>query len=241
MIDPKKYERMQARIRALLNKTVANGCTEDEAFSAAAKAQELIEEYEIDMTMEMVSEKDIGFIKHICRSAFHMTTLKLFLTTLGKYTNTRIVCPDLPHNRFLYIFGKQMDVELAQFLCSSLSDYVVFAANMFHASNKAKGDDRHGKSVKHAYAIGAGTSIRSRLEKLIEERNVKATTGRELVIQHQDTMIDNLVDKLFRPAKTGKSVVTYTDYKDAVRQGKECGNNAPLSRGVSNNKNSRIA
>lgn len=43
-------EKIAARIRALLAKTVANGCTEDEAIAAAGKAAELLERY--NMTLD---------------------------------------------------------------------------------------------------------------------------------------------------------------------------------------------
>lgn len=42
-------EKIAARIRALLAKTVENGCTEDEAIAAAAKAAELLALYDLDL------------------------------------------------------------------------------------------------------------------------------------------------------------------------------------------------
>lgn len=48
-MDPDKRKAIAARIRALLSKTVANGCTEDEAIAAAEKAAELLALYDLSM------------------------------------------------------------------------------------------------------------------------------------------------------------------------------------------------
>lgn len=48
-------EKIIGRIRALLSKTVHNGCTEDEAISAAAKAAEMLIQY--DLTLDDISVK----------------------------------------------------------------------------------------------------------------------------------------------------------------------------------------
>ena len=47
IIDHKTRKKMLRRVRALLSKTVANGCTEGETLAAQAKARELIAAYEI--------------------------------------------------------------------------------------------------------------------------------------------------------------------------------------------------
>jgi hypothetical protein len=48
-MDPNKRQAIADRIRALLSKTVANGCTEDEAVAAAEKAAELLTLYDLSM------------------------------------------------------------------------------------------------------------------------------------------------------------------------------------------------
>lgn len=55
-------ERIAARIRALLAKTVENGCTEDEAVAAAAKAAEMLERY--NLTLDEVEMRASPFGRH---------------------------------------------------------------------------------------------------------------------------------------------------------------------------------
>ena len=43
-------EKLKARIQALRSKTVENGCTEEEALSAAAKVADLLDQYDLSLT-----------------------------------------------------------------------------------------------------------------------------------------------------------------------------------------------
>ena len=43
-------DKLKVRIQALRAKTVDNGCTEDEALSAAAKVAELLDRYDLSLT-----------------------------------------------------------------------------------------------------------------------------------------------------------------------------------------------
>ena len=43
-------EKLETRIQALRAKTIANGCTEDEALSAAAKVAELLDRYDLSLS-----------------------------------------------------------------------------------------------------------------------------------------------------------------------------------------------
>lgn len=54
--------KIAARIRALLAKTVENGCTEDEAISAAAKAAEMLARYQL--TLDEVEMRETPFERH---------------------------------------------------------------------------------------------------------------------------------------------------------------------------------
>lgn len=55
-------EKIAAKIRALLAKTVENGCTEDEAIAAAAKVAELLARY--NLTLDEVSLRASPFQRH---------------------------------------------------------------------------------------------------------------------------------------------------------------------------------
>src|SRR5271163_3993437 len=70
----RQRDAMIARIRALMAKTVANGCTEHEAKAAAAAVDRLLEQYELTLDEISIQEQevirlDIAVAKHHVRFA----------------------------------------------------------------------------------------------------------------------------------------------------------------------------
>jgi hypothetical protein len=54
-------QEIAAKVRALLAKTVDQGCTEQEAIAAAAKAKELMDRYQVDLSEIELEEE--GFVQ----------------------------------------------------------------------------------------------------------------------------------------------------------------------------------
>ena len=50
MANPAELDKLKLRIQALRAKTIANGCTEDEALSAAAKVAELLDRHDLSLS-----------------------------------------------------------------------------------------------------------------------------------------------------------------------------------------------
>ena len=69
-------DKLKTRIQALRTKTIDNGCTEDEALSAAAKVAELLDRYDLSLTdVEIREGRASGASMRLtARSEFHSTT-----------------------------------------------------------------------------------------------------------------------------------------------------------------------
>ena len=103
----KPADRLRARLRALLDKTVANGCTEAEALVAAEKARAIMAEHGIsaaDLAMgEARADED-----QPARPAWHNT----ILTAAALCTNTAVLL-----RRDAYVFvGAEPGPEIAVYL-----------------------------------------------------------------------------------------------------------------------------
>src|SRR5215467_2386473 len=59
MTETPDMDRLRAKIRALFAKTIEAGATEAEAMTAAAKARELIDKYQVDMSIVEEMVRDI--------------------------------------------------------------------------------------------------------------------------------------------------------------------------------------
>lgn len=109
-------EKIAARIRALLNKTVENGCTEDEAVSAADMAAKLLEKY--NMTVDEAELRRSPFTKHreehddeVGRRLWKVAKGISHLTDTQSWSND--------HGKFPYwvtFFGLEHEVEIARYL-----------------------------------------------------------------------------------------------------------------------------
>ena len=67
--DPQALEKLKARIQALRAKTIANGCTEGEALTAAAKVAELLDRYDLSLT-------DVELREAVCERRAYETRRK---------------------------------------------------------------------------------------------------------------------------------------------------------------------
>ena len=108
--DQTVRERQLARIRALMSKTTANGCTEAEAQSAAAAVDRLLAEYEIDLDdvtvrAQSVERLEIEALKHSVRFA---------CPAIGKFCDCKFWTSS---NRGIINFlGLELDTEIAEYL-----------------------------------------------------------------------------------------------------------------------------
>jgi hypothetical protein len=112
-MQPSKRERVKTLIRALLAKTVANGCTHDEALKAAAKASELMATYDLTYEDAQQVRDDIYGLarKQYARTSRHHEATGTW-RAITELTGTRCYF-DGPA---IVFFGQKQDTELAHFL-----------------------------------------------------------------------------------------------------------------------------
>lgn len=130
-----KRKAIAARIRALFSKTIANGATEAEAASACAKAKELLDRYQLDLSaleleQEGTEQRTTGeelrkrgsytIRDRICWSIAEFCEVKSWLT--GK-KNTPV------------FFGLASDVDFAEWLLDTLEAFIKKEADRYKLDN----------------------------------------------------------------------------------------------------------
>ncbi len=104
-----------SRIRALLAKTVDKGCTEAEAMTAATKAKELMDKYQIDLSDTELEEEGFkcGTTEGAEKRKFNVQ--RWIASAIAEYCEVRCwLKRDLSRRRMRYVFfGLSSDVELA--------------------------------------------------------------------------------------------------------------------------------
>ncbi len=109
-------EKLKARIQALRAKTVENGCTEEEALSAAAKVADLLDQYDLSLS-------DIELRDEPCERAEFETRRKVDLPlyscipAIAEFTDCKVWRERNQLGEFRFVFfGMKPDVVVAQYL-----------------------------------------------------------------------------------------------------------------------------
>ncbi|MBF0333251.1 MAG: DUF2786 domain-containing protein, partial [Alphaproteobacteria bacterium] len=174
-------EKWKSRIQALRAKTVANGCTEDEAMSAAAKVAELLDRHDLSMS-------DLDIADERCERGVVETNRKqrqpisVCVAAIGAFCDCKVWQEKDETGRVRYVFfGLKPGVEMARYVY----DLVALALRSgWEAHKRSQRFIRHGDDEKGSFLFGMAVSIADKLVAMKEQREeaIRRTTGRDLVV-----------------------------------------------------------
>jgi hypothetical protein len=163
------------RIKALLAKTTENGCTEEEALSALAKAQAMIDAYEITDEELVLTREEKAILREDKNRDHH--DIKWFLCqSVAEFTGTRIWRRRHGHKSrtgSLVVCGLPGDCDLAEWLLEHLSRFVQMelADFLYNHNTLMRGSRRR---VINGFTLGCTERINQRLYALIRQSRAKA-------------------------------------------------------------------
>jgi Protein of unknown function (DUF2786) len=162
MNDSRK--KMLERVKAILAKTMDNGCTESEAMAALAKARELMATYEIDENELNVNQEQEK--AHIYKSDLSDPyEIKFGLAVpVGKFTRCRVWNGKL-HNYGISYCGLESDVIFAEWLLNTLQRFVMRALREFQATRN-KESIANSRFTSASFVIGCVQRIAEKLKEL---------------------------------------------------------------------------
>jgi hypothetical protein len=172
-------ERQLNRIRALLAKTTANGCTEAEAQSAAAAVDRLLAEYEIDLDEVTLREQAVTLVE---LKAFHHP-VRFAAADIGKFCDCKMWSQRASNE--LCFLGLELDTEVAEYLVFLFMRAIDRESNEFVAFNPdyALGDRERQRVLVHSFHVGIATRLGERLAHMKSSRDfTQKATGFDLVV-----------------------------------------------------------
>lgn len=210
-------DKLKVRIQALRAKTVDNGCTEDEALSAAAKVAELLDRYDLSLT-------DVELRAAPCERRAYETHRKKRIPlddcigAIAHFCDCRVWREKNAAGESTYVFfGLRSDIEVAHYL-SELIDAAVRSELGRFKSSVDYGRFRHQQRhlANASFALGMVASIADKLMAMKASRDqVDHSTGRGLVVI-KTSVVDAEFAKLDLKlrAQRGKSrMVSVTAYE----------------------------
>jgi hypothetical protein len=176
-LDSRK--KMLERVRAILSKTMENGCTEGEAMAALAKARELMATYEIDENELHVEKQQEGATIYKGNFADPYDIKKGLCTSVARFTR----CRGWDGSREKYgisFCGLESDVIFATWLLETLQRFVMRALREFQKQRSIKGIP-NSNFTSASFVVGCTARIAEKLRELVPVEPV----GTGLVVSRQ--------------------------------------------------------
>jgi hypothetical protein len=222
-----------AQIRALMARTVNNGCTEAEAKEAAAAVDRLLAKYEIDLDEVTVKEQEIVTLR--VRTQGH--EIRFGGLQIAMFTDCRYWTEN--DGLYLVYFGFKVDTEIAEYLTLVFQraiDRETDHFTMFNAdynSEKPRGQS----DMLYSFKVGMAARLGERLGELKSKRDFtrKSSTGTDLVLI-KSPLVDAAFDALgmkFGRARGGRAI------KDtgAYHAGRKAAEGVAISQGIQGRAN----
>jgi Protein of unknown function (DUF2786). len=177
--DDDKRRKLAERIAALRNMTVENGCTEEEALSAASKAAELMDLY--DMSLSEMEMRRSRFTRSE-RPASDDVGQRLWrvASAVSSLTGTRSWSSGSPPRERIHFFGRDSDVEVAGYVFE-IAERAIRTAVAAYDKQLAFYRPERRRPKRIAFIDGMVVSLARRIEEISWARRRQASDGTGLV------------------------------------------------------------
>jgi hypothetical protein len=185
------------RIRALRAKTVAQGCTEQEALAAAEKAAELLDRYGLSLgELEFRAQPCDGIGIQTDRRRF--APIDTCVPSIAAFFDCRVWAEQISGRALRYVFfGLRGDVAAAQYLYDLVERAFRTEADRFRAGALYADMAAARRSATHSFQVGLARGICDKLAQMqtAREASRRSVSGRDLV-PVKAAMVDDALARL---------------------------------------------
>ncbi len=223
--------KIREKIRALLAKTTANGATEAEALSAAAKARELMDAHNV--TVSETDARENGARIDYSASVGARDLIIAACMPIARFTD----CEAWRTENFATFCGAPLDVEFALYLFESIrrtrdAELTRWRASVEGRAARAKGEFTS-EQINRAFTAGFVTRIRERLDELTRARKTaQSAAGSRALVAAKNALIETAMREAGIRTITGKPK-SVKNVADANAAGASAGDRASFGRPVS--------
>jgi hypothetical protein len=232
MSQTTELSKVKARIKALTEKTVSNGCTEAEAMAAAEMVGRLLERYAL--TMEEIDVRAAACVQvSIPLGGQRRRPIDGCVTAIARFCDCKVWLTKDEAGPSYVFFGFEADTSLAAYLFALIDHAIRNELAAFRARTPGlKGPALRAAST--SFQQGMTVRVAARLDDMLRERDASVArqraTGSALMVVKQ-----NIVEDAFR--KTDIRLVTSAPrapipINGAFKHGIEAGDRVNLNRPV---------
>ncbi|MFC3127553.1 DUF2786 domain-containing protein [Pseudoroseomonas globiformis] len=234
-----EVEKVKVRIRALLAKTISNGCTEAEALAAADMVGRLMSLYTLSMDEVLLREASC-VQKSVAFGGIRRRPIDGCVPSLARFCDCKVwITRENGLGQYIF-FGHETDVAMALYLYAVIARGMAHEARLFKEALAVKAPVLRRQRLR-AYQCGIANRISDRLEDMLRLRqndiSAARSDGGALVIMKQD-----LVEAAFRDISirlvAGRTRQVHSD--SSFRQGYNAGDRINLNRPLREEAPSRL-
>ncbi len=190
-------DKVMDRIAALRAKTILNGCTEEEALSAAAKVAELLDRYALSMSdVEMRASPCERLVFETRRNK--RMPLDACVGAIAHFCDCMVWREKDPDGAIGFVFyGMPEDIAAARDLAEVVDTAVRSGLGRFKTSRDyLRFDHKERHLVNGSFAFGMMTSIADKLDAMKDDRDTRhRSSGRDLAVA-KTSVVDEAFAKL---------------------------------------------
>jgi hypothetical protein len=226
-----ELERVKARIRAMAERTISNGCTEAEAMAAAEMVGRLLERYAL--TMDEVELRETRCVQvEIPLPGRQRRPVDGCVPAIARFCDCKVWLVRGEEGARYIFFGFETDTTLAVWLFQVISRAMAVELEAFRARSPALRGTRL-RQASTSFQQGMAARLAARLETMHQEREAGVAAQRQtgtalILVKHR------MVEDAFR--QTGTRLVSggrrYLRQDGAFRQGEAAGERVNLNRPV---------
>jgi hypothetical protein len=192
-----ELDKLKTRIQALRAKTIGNGCTEDEALSAAAKVAELLDRYDLSLTDVEMREAPCERLEYETRRKKRIP-IDGCIGAVAHFCDCRVWREKNQTGEARYVFfGLRSDIAVAVYLTEVIDTAIRTELGRYKTSleyARFRHKERH--MANSSFALGMVASIEDKLTAMKDRRDdANRSTGRGLVIL-KTAIVDAELEKL---------------------------------------------
>ena len=242
-MNDKLKETIAGRIEALLNKTVENGATEEEALMAMEKASELMAKYQMNMTEVQMAAEGLTKAEATFDTWIHEFFAFETMGAIGRLTEVKVWRSnswDKKAPAKFVAYGLKSDVDYADYLLKTLTNFAVLdCARWWRLPENyipvSKRVPQQATKLKTAFLHGFSLKVQNRIAELakINKSRDEERKGKGLMVlgNAKKSMIDEALAKQgMKFRSSGGSQRNHAAH--ATNAGWNAGDKAGLSRGL---------
>jgi hypothetical protein len=227
-------QKLLDKIKALLSKTVDNGCTEAEAMTALSMAQAMIDAHEIteDEINQTKQESAIRAEMKDMRDPHHIRAL--LCVRISEFTNTKVWRSEYKSQKYKYNFvGLQSDVDFAMWLLETLTMFVQreLKSYIWNGGHTAL-EPSMKRRVINGFVHGCASRINQRLNELINQGAVNASSNGNALVVVKNELIERKMKELGIQLRDTRNRGSRVE-PNAYGAGRAAGDRATFGRPVS--------